>query len=464
MPRKSAVPIRALHLDLKGVPPSAARLPALLDLIAAARYNALLVEWEDMFPWTVDPRFRSVTAYTPRQVRAFHAAAAVRGLEIIPLVQCLGHMEMPLALDDYRHLREVPYRCDGLNPLAPGARELVERMIDDVLALTPGIRYLHLGGDEARTLGGNPATAAYIRRHGKAQLYLQHVEPLLDRLAARDIRPILWSDMMHDWHADGLRHIGAKADLCPWGYNGHPDEWQHHSATRHIRRFHQNGIALWGATAYKGSEGPDADLVNLDVHTRNALAWVEVSRRFRMTGLIATAWSRYQTHLVQTQPIDACLDSLVNVGLILHEGKAPEASSIRRILVRRGEWGRLQACQAAMAKMTEIRTYAWASVRELRQQVVLETAEPRRRGAGIAMSNLIDLRRHLEVGGREARTLLWQAFRGLIPAYWIDRYLGERLDPLLEELACLEPRVRMLEPDAYRATRRFRNWNVPARV
>ena len=451
------MPIRAVHLDLKGVPPSAARLPGLLNLIAAARYNALLVEWEDMYPWTVDTRFRNATAYTPRQVRAFHAAAAARGLEIIPLVQCLGHMETPLSVDGYRHLREVPYRSDGLNPLAPGARELVERMVDDVLALTPGVRYFHLGGDEARTLGRCPATAAYIRRHGKAQLYLQHVEPILDRLAARSIRPILWSDMMHDWPDDGLRHIATKADLCPWGYNGHPDEWQHHSATRHIERFHANGITLWGATAYKGCEGPDADLVDLDVHTRNALAWVEVGRRFNMVGLIATAWSRYTTLLTQTQPIDACLDSLVSVGLILHDGKAPGGAACRRVLARCGEQARLEACQAAMAKLTHMRTQAWASVRELRQQVVLETADPRRRGA--AMGYLIDLKRHLEVGGREARTLLWQAFRGLMPPYWIDRYLGERLDPLLEELASLESRVRVLEPDTYRATRHLRKWN-----
>ena len=457
--RKPAVAIRAVHLDLKGVPPSAARLPALLDMIAAARYNALLVEWEDMFPWTVDPRFRGVAAYTPRQVRAFHAAAAARGLEIVPLVQCLGHMETPLGLDDYRHLREVPYRCDGLNPLAPGARELVERMIDDVLALTPGIRYFHLGGDEARTLGRSPATAAYIRRHGKAQLYLRHVEPLLDRLAARKIRPILWSDMMHDWPADGLRHIGAKADLCPWGYGGHPDEWRHHSATRPIRRFHASGITLWGATGYKGSEAYDADLVNLADHTRNALAWVEVSRRFGMVGLIATAWSRHSTHRLQTQPIDACLDSLVNVGLVLHDGQAPGEAACQRILSKGGELARLQACRAAMEKMNEMRTYAWGSVRELRQQIVLETAEPRRRSAGEAMACLIDLKRHLEVGGREAHAMLWQAFCGLMPSYWIDRYLGERLDPLLEELACMEPRVRVLEPNAYRATRHLRSWN-----
>ena len=455
-----AVAIRATHLDFKGVPPSAVRLPALLDLITAAQYNALLVEWEDMFPWTIDRRFRSVTAYTPRQVRAFHAAAAERGLEIIPLVQILGHMETPLASNRYRHLRELPYRCDGLNPLAAGARELITKMVDDVLALTPGIRYFHLGGDEARTLGQSPATASFIRRYGKAKLYLQHFEPILDHLIARHIRPILWSDMMHDWSTTELRRIGSKADLCPWGYGGHPDDWKHHSATRNIQRFHKTGITLWGATAYKGCERHDSDLATTADREKNALAWVEVSRRFDMVGLIATGWSRNSAHRLQKQPIDACLDSLVNVGLILHDGQSPGATNCRRILIKCGEWKRWQACRAAMEKLTEMRTYAWESVRELRQQIALETAEPKRRAAGEAMAYLIDLKRHLEVGGHEARAMLWRAFRGLLPPYWIDRYLDERLTPLLEELMDLELRVRKLEPATYRATRRFRNWNL----
>jgi hypothetical protein len=85
-----------------------------------------------MFPWQVDARFRSDSAYTPQQVEQFHHRARALGLQVIPLTQSLGHMETPLRLPQYAHLREVPDRCDVLNPLAAGARELIERMIDDV--------------------------------------------------------------------------------------------------------------------------------------------------------------------------------------------------------------------------------------------------------------------------------------------------------------------------------------------
>ena len=93
-----AFALRGVHLDLKGAPPTFDRLLRLVDVFAAARFNVLLIEWEDVFPWTVDPAFRGETTYTPRQVRQLVQHAADAGLEVMPLVQCLGHMETPLSL------------------------------------------------------------------------------------------------------------------------------------------------------------------------------------------------------------------------------------------------------------------------------------------------------------------------------------------------------------------------------
>src|ERR1700744_4430500 len=118
MTTTTIIPIGGIHLDLKGRPPTPPRHLQLLDLLHAAKINAILVEWEDAFPWTIDPRFRSETAYTPEQVKALHAKAKELNIEIIPLVQSLGHMETPLQNEDYKHLRELPDRCDVLNPLA----------------------------------------------------------------------------------------------------------------------------------------------------------------------------------------------------------------------------------------------------------------------------------------------------------------------------------------------------------
>lgn len=435
------MPKRGVHLDLKGLPPTPARLIGLLKLFAAARINFVLVEWEDSFPWTVDERFRSPTAYTPADVAGFVKTAAELGIELIPLVQCLGHMENPLSVPGYEHLRELPDIEAGLNPLAPGARELIQRMVDDVLKLMPGTQHFHLGGDEARTFGLAPETKAFIEKRGKGKLYLHHVEPILDALNRRGVRPILWHDMMIDWDSAALHALAAKSDLMPWGYGGRPDTTEGHFNTKYIQRFSEHGFTQWGATAYKGAEGYDADLPDLPLHTENALAWVEVGQRFDFKGVVATAWSRYSVDTIQCNPIDSCLDSLLNVAVILHDGQAQTGGVIACIdaLDSVGEKQRFLACRAAMSDLARLRKEGWDKVQHARQVSVLGRMDPRRTSArnlklGLHwITGLNNVVRQLEKVAAETR----RAFAGLVDPIWIDEYLATRVEPLRLELRLL---------------------------
>lgn len=370
---------RCVHLDLKGTPPTPERLIKLLEVFAAARYNSVLVEWEDSFPWTVDERFRSETAYSPDTIRKFIKTADRLGMEIIPLVQCLGHMETPLRLREYEHMREVFYDESVLNPLARGARELIGGMIDDVLTLMPNIRHFHMGGDEAGTFGTHPETKKYVAQYGKGALYLRHVEPLLNKLLKRKIRPLLWHDMLCDWDSAALKRLACKADIVVWGYGGHPDTTTGHYSKKIIERFVEHNMPLWGATAYKGADGADADLPNTANREANASAWVEVAKRYGFIGVIATAWSRYSTNDVQNEPIDGALDSAFNVGVILHDGKPPAGGmeACVKALDRIGEGRIFRRVRDALMKLTQVRDSGWGCIK-LRQLIVTVTQDNRR--------------------------------------------------------------------------------------
>lgn len=449
--KKAVIAQRCVHLDLKGTPPTPSRLLQLLKVFAAARYNSVLVEWEDSFPWTVDERFRSATAYSPATVRKFVETAGNLGVELIPLVQCLGHMETPLRLRKYAHLRELPNDESDLNPLAPGARELVCRMMDDVLALMPGVKHFHLGGDEARTFGANPQTKKYVARYGKGMLYLYHVEPLLDKLIKREIRPMLWHDMMRDWDSSALRMLGRKSDLVAWGYRGHPYSIGKHCNKAMIERFKKHDIILWGGAAYKGADGSDADLPKIDVREKNALGWVEAALRYKFNGVIATAWSRYRTGGLQNEPIDGALDSAFNLGVILHDGKPPRGGieACRRELRRIGEGRASDNARKSLSELSEIRNNAWAIIKILRQLLVSMAHDPRRGSCcSLLVKNLRNLQDQLAAAEKTANELK-KALKGLMETVWIECYLAERIEPLREEFAMLEARVRRRSPRAY---------------
>lgn len=439
------VPIRGIHLDLKGVPPTPSRLMELLDIMKLGRFNAVLVEWEDSFPWKTDKRFQSPTAYSMEQVGRFQEEAERRGIMVIPLVQCLGHMETPLSLSGYEHLREVSDFSGDMNPLADGARELVEQMVDDVLEQSPHVRYFHLGGDEAWDFGTHSDTQAFIEQYGKGALYLHHVEPILKGLNKRGVRPILWHDMMISWDDDSLKRLGEQADLMVWQYVGHPYHRKEHCNQAMLERFAHCGIKMWGASAYKGADGTDVDLPNVSARLDNAQGWAEVAAHHDMAGLIATGWSRYSTHLMQCEPIDAALDVMIHTGVIFHDGERVDGGHAACIeaLKRLGkaEYERFIRCQKVMQRLSDYRKAGWTNVRLSRELISLSSSDERRRGTGKAewqVENLNNTLRKLDDIAEETRL----AFEGLIESCWIEAYLTHRIEPLRDEYRCLEQLVK----------------------
>lgn len=431
--------IRAIHLDLKGVPPTREYLMDLPKLFTAAGYNAVVVEWEDMFPWTVDERFRHESAcYTAEDVRGFVEALAHEQIELIPLVQCLGHLENVLSFPGYEALREVPGETDVLNPLAKGAVELIGSMIEDILHLMPNVRWLHLGGDEAWTFGHHPNTQAFIAQHGKGALFLKHVEPLIERLRQRGICPLLWHDMMIDWSPEELRRIASQAEVVCWGYRGHPDHNQGLYQTKYIQRFHEHGVRLWGAAAFKGADGSDADYPDLMRRRENALAWYELAERFKFRGLIATGWSRYASHRGQCETLSASLDSMFMVGQVFSGIPDAEAESLAMELLRgTSSFDHFVSSREAAAWLTRSCCHTWDVVRRVRQQAYQEQRWPTRRCSATG-SQLMEVLNAALDDVYEAGKCFRKVLSGAVVDSALKEYVEERYDFLSAEATMAE--------------------------
>jgi len=380
------VAYRGIHLDLKGLAPTHNRMLELLDLLAALRINVVLVEWEDTWPWRIDPGLRSPRGYTPEQVNVIAERCRTLGIALVPQVQSLGHMENVLRLPQYAHLREVPERTDCLNPLAEGAGELIAAMVDELLDALPDTCWLHLGGDEAWTFGQHPQTAAYVQQHGEAALFLHHIEPLLQRVTRRGVRPILWHDMLAHWSDDDLARVAEHADLMVWGYGGTPDDPEHHDRRTTLERLDRLGVPMWGAGAYKGADGPHRDLPDAEPRRINILGWTAAAPRYHLRGVVATAWSRYAFSRVQVEPIDACLAELAMAAAVMHEGDWPDNGWQRceAMLDTLGQLQRATALRDHLRELQATRDEAWLRTRQLKEHLAGVTCEPQRGDGGMA--------------------------------------------------------------------------------
>lgn len=101
---------KIVHLDLKGAPPKPEYFEELFPLLAKLGATGILMEYEDMFPYSGLPveNTPAHNAYTPATVSKINKLAKENHLEIIPLIQTFGHMEFLLKLPEHLHLREVP--------------------------------------------------------------------------------------------------------------------------------------------------------------------------------------------------------------------------------------------------------------------------------------------------------------------------------------------------------------------
>lgn len=126
-------PGRLVHIDFKGAPPRLPYLQKLFPLIRRFGGTGLLLEWEDMFPWTGPlASLAAGNAYTRTDVRDILAAATANRLDVMPLIQTFGHVEFALKLPEFAQLREVQESPQALCPSNNASVKFVEQMIDQV--------------------------------------------------------------------------------------------------------------------------------------------------------------------------------------------------------------------------------------------------------------------------------------------------------------------------------------------
>lgn len=210
--------IRGVHMDLKAYTLSFDMMCETARKMAALGYNTILLEYQDKFPFEGElSDIPEVDALTADQIREFDALCASLGLDIIPVVQCVGHMHYVLRREKYTHLADSAKStalADVLCPSKPESFELFAAMADQVMKLHPRSRYFHIGGDEARLAEHCPTCG----ERPKYQRLMGHYRKCVDYINNAGKKPIMWCDMLLA-HPEILEEVRGRVVVMDWNYS-----------------------------------------------------------------------------------------------------------------------------------------------------------------------------------------------------------------------------------------------------
>jgi hypothetical protein len=163
--------------------------------LARYKVNAIVMEFEDRFKYQSHPVIAAPTSFTSDQVRELTNFAHQYHIDIIPLVQGLGHAEFILKHDEFRDLREDPAVFQSCCPLREGTYDVLFDMYRETIEATPGVKYFHIGGDEVRLMGVCPQCKKKKEEIGELGLYLTWLNRVNDFMKEQGRTLIFWDDM-----------------------------------------------------------------------------------------------------------------------------------------------------------------------------------------------------------------------------------------------------------------------------
>ncbi|QEH43383.1 beta-N-acetylhexosaminidase [Chitinophaga sp. XS-30] len=162
---------RAAHYDTKHHQDTKAYVKSFIRELAGYKMNMLIWEWEDKFAYPSHPEIGAPGAFTMAEMQELTRYAQQYHVQIVPLVQGLGHVGFILKWPQFAHLREIPASNFEFCPLKDGSYELLEDLWKDAMEATPGSAFIHIGSDETYELGACEQCKKKATEIGKSGLF-----------------------------------------------------------------------------------------------------------------------------------------------------------------------------------------------------------------------------------------------------------------------------------------------------
>jgi len=189
-----------------GVP----NIPALknyLQILAKMGYNCAMLYTEDTYEIPDEPFWGYKRGkFTVTEMQELDYFASSIGIELIPCIQTLAHVNAAFRWDQFRKLRDYD---DILMIDEEGTYELIEKMFKTLSSCFRS-RRIHIGMDEAEMVG----LGQYFQKHGyqdRHEILLRHLNRVCKIASNYGYETLMWDDMF--FKLSRGYYIGDDSDL-----------------------------------------------------------------------------------------------------------------------------------------------------------------------------------------------------------------------------------------------------------
>lgn len=216
---------RAVHYDSKHFQERFEYVKGFIRTLASYKINMLIWEWEDKFAYPSHPEIGAPGAFTMEEVQALTRYARQYHVQIVPLVQGLGHVSYLLKWPQHKHLREIPASNWEICPLNDGSYDLLFDLWEDAITATPGSGYIHIGSDETWELGSCDKCKPKSEEIGISGLYHLFIKRSGGHLQSLGRKVMCWERPM-GWEigrspAKGIKPLKNLVLTESYGYETH---------------------------------------------------------------------------------------------------------------------------------------------------------------------------------------------------------------------------------------------------
>lgn len=262
----------------------------LIRRLALMGLDTLMLYTEDTYQIGNNPYFGYMRGrYTPEELHKLDEYAAGFGVEIVPCIETLAHLQAALRWDAYSDVHDID---DILLADEPKTYAFLEEMIKACRKAFRTKR-IHVGMDEAEHLG----RGRYFDRHGTVppfDIMCRYLAKVVELCKKYDFEPMMWSDMFFKMAGGGydegklsdelLEKVPADVGLVYWDYHLREKERYAENIKKH-QAFPKNPTLFAGGAWKWIGYAP-----NLDYSLRAARVQLAACAENGVSDVLITAW------------------------------------------------------------------------------------------------------------------------------------------------------------------------------